>query len=203
MLTLDSLNAMWVGQRNADSPVRIMGFRNGLLATPPASPNIITGAYDCLFAVILNGSVTFWRGSTNAALYFLANPCNPAGCAQLSPGNHLFGAHMLHGEYLCFEQAENCHIRRLDTKGSIVSMEFAQDGICIHSGGSDPATTGHFSEGCQILFNADGYFRNPTWERFLSPINAAMSQASLANFSYLLQEGLTGLGEGLTLQNAA
>ena len=66
----DTLNALWIGQRCADSPVRLMGFRGGL--EPAGSPNAF-GNYDDLIVVLTEGKVTFWKASVDPAPALIAN----------------------------------------------------------------------------------------------------------------------------------
>jgi len=205
-----TLLSLWTGQRCADSPVKLMGFRGGLASgqsSVASLQNSVGSAYDDLIVRIIDGVATFWRASVDPSAPLIANPINPSGAAMLCDGVHLFEKHLMHGKYWCLGQAEDVHVYRfnpatgkprLTALGQAVT-EFGQFGICIHSGGSG-ADTGRFSAGCQILFNRDGYFCNPTWSSFYGPIVAAMDAHQLTTIPYMLRDQV-GLGTGLKLEN--
>lgn len=183
-MTYDLLDAMWIGNRGSTSPVRLMGFRGGL--EPADSPNA-TGIYDDLIAVLIEGSVTFWKASVDPSTALIKNPINPDGAAQLCPGIHLFTRHLMHGKYLVLGQSEDVHVNRLRPDGTVREVQFGDFGICIHSGGSADDTQ-RFSAGCQIIHNPDGYFGQPTWDRFFLTISQAMAAHQIASVPYMLTE---------------
>jgi len=195
-LDLDSLNAQWVGQRGADQPIRLMGFRGGL--EPIGGANNVGISYDDLIIRIIDQQVTFWRASVDPSRYLIAHPVNEDGAAQLCDGIHFFERHLMHAgtprEHWCLGQAEDVHVNRLDKNGFCIDVEFGQFGICIHSGGSVESDTQHFSAGCQILFNPDGYFCDPTWTKFWGPIDAWLQSPDNKDpiVPYMLQDA-TGL----------
>ncbi len=188
---------MWTGQRRADSFVRLMGFRGGL--EPAGSPNAMR-IYDDLIVVILGDQVTYWRAALDPAPALIARPVNADGAAQLCVGLHLFERHMMHGKYPVLGQAEDVHVNRLGPDGRIRDVQFGQFGICIHSGGA-PDDVRRFTAGCQIIHNPDGYFGQPTWGRFFTPIIAQMMVHHLDIIPYLLRDA-TGLSGSIHLENA-
>lgn len=187
-MNLDTLNALWRGQRGEDSPVRLIGLRGGL---EPAGHFNVFGVYDDLIAVIIDDAVTFWKASVDPAPALVRHPINADGAAQLCAGVHMMTGHLLHGDpnKPCLGQAEPVHVTRLgyDGNGGIVArdIQYGDFGICIHSGGA-PDDTERFTAGCQIIHNPHGYFGQPTWTDFLNPILTAMEARGLSQVPYLL-----------------
>jgi hypothetical protein len=174
--------ALWRGKRGDGSPVKLVGIRGAFEAA--GQPNQMK-IYDDVIIVIIDDEATQWQASTDPSWPLVVHAINLDGAAQLCPGIHLFQKHLLHGKRPCLGQAENVHVNRLDPQGRVKETVSGDFGICIHSGGAG-MDTGRFSAGCQIIANRDGYFMNPTWERFWGPIRDAMSAKKLATVPYLL-----------------
>lgn len=173
--------SLWTGQRGEDSPVRLAGIRG---ACEGSSSNKFA-VYDDLILVEIDGDLVGWAASVDPSWSLVLHPINPDGAAQLRPGVHLFERHLLHGKYPCLGQAEDVHVNRLKEDGSVDHVVSGQFGICIHSGG-EGLDTRRFSAGCQIIRNDDGYFQNPTWSNFWTPINDAMNRHKLSVVPYRL-----------------
>jgi hypothetical protein len=92
---------------------------------------------------------------------------------------------LMHGKYHCLGQAEDVPIERLNHDSTVNHMETGDFGICIHSGGPGMATR-RFSAGCQIIYNPDGYFCDPTWSNFWLPILNGMKTHELSTIPYML-----------------
>ena len=180
--TLVSQAELWRGRRGADSPIRLVGIRGALEAS--GQPNRMT-IYDDMILRVIGETVTQWPASTDPSWPLVLHAINPSGAAQLCPGVHLFGRHLMHGKYPVLGQAEDVHVNRLDSLGAVKLTECGDFGICIHSGG-DGMNTGHFSAGCQIISNPCGYFGNPTWKSFWDPISDGMASRHLSTVPYLL-----------------
>ena len=172
----------------SQAPVKVVGIRGADDAAGGANS---FAAYDDQFLVFLNQTFSgTWKASTDPTWYFVQNPIvrdstGSLRSGQLCPGVHLFGRHVLHGKYPCFGQAEEVHLYRLKTDGSVDHIEYGDFAVCIHSGGAG-MSTGRFSLACQILHNDDGYFGNPIWNKFYVPIRDALSKSGLETFPYLL-----------------
>jgi len=182
-----NLPKLWAGQRGETSPIRLTGVRGW---NDPAGQNQFA-RYDDVIIVEIAGQGTscpassWWPASTDPSWALVVHPINADGAAQLLPGNHLFERHLMHGKYLCLGQAEDVHVNRLDSNGNVLDVQCGQFGICIHSGG-DGMDTRRFSAGCQIIQNPDGYFGEPTWDKFWGPIDGAMKAHGVSTVPYCL-----------------
>ena len=178
-----NLPKLWAGQRGETSPIRLTGVRGW---NDPAGQNLFA-RYDDIIIVEIDQKPAGlpWPASTDPSWALVVHPINASGAAQLRPGNHLFERHLMHGKYLCLGQAEDVHVNRLDANGNVLEVECGEFGICIHSGG-DGMDTGRFSAGCQIIQNPDGYFGEPTWEKFFGPIDGAMKAHGVDTVPYIL-----------------
>ena len=176
----------------AASPIRITGVRGWFAADAQNS----FARYDDLLIVQIDGPAgtpayeKLWPASTDPSWALVVHPINPDGAAQLCEGIHLFERHLMHAgtprQHWCLGQAEDVHVNRLNDDGTIKEARVAgQFGICIHSGG-DGMDTGRFSAGCQIIYNPNGYFRDPTWTKFWGPIDTFMRGNGIATVPYLL-----------------
>jgi len=177
--------SLWEGNRGAESPLKMVAVRGALEDGKPNSNAI----YDDLIFVINEhaGTVSTWLASVDPSEALIVNPINPAGAAKLVPGVHLFarGVHKGNPAWPCLVQAEDFTVYRLDAHGNIRGQESGDFGIHLHSGGTGEDTK-HFSAGCQIIHNADGYFQDPTWGHFIHAIYGVMKSAGISTVPYLL-----------------
>lgn len=171
---------LWEGKRGADAHVKCIGIRG---AYEPGGQNKL-GVYDDDFVLCIGDTITEWKGSTDPGQYFINNPENPRGCAQLREGTHMFKAGIHRGRWPAFVQAEDFHVNRLDAQGRTRFVDFGEFGIHLHSGGPG-MNVDHFSAGCQVIWCPEGYF-GETWHRFYDPAVAAMRAAGQSLLPYLL-----------------
>jgi len=184
-MTPSDFASLWEGKPHSDSPLKMVAVRGGLENGKPNSDAV----YDDVIFVIDEHAVTVttWLASVDPSLYLIANPVNLDGAAQLAPGIHLFarGVHKGNPAWPCLVQAQDFTVFRLDKEGNVKGQQVGDFGIHLHSGGTG-LNTKHFSAGCQIIHNADGYFQDPTWSRFIQPIYDAMKAAGISTVPYML-----------------
>src|SRR5436190_9249760 len=171
---------LWEGKRGADAHVKCIGVRG---AYEPGGQNKL-GIYDDDFVLCIGDTVTEWKGSTDPGQYYIDNPANPRGCAQLLEGTHMFKPGIHQGRWPAFVQAEDFHVNRLDPHGRTRFVDFGQFGIHLHSGGPG-MNVDHFSAGCQVVWSPEGYF-GETWHHFYDPALAAMRSAGQSLLPYML-----------------
>jgi hypothetical protein len=109
-------NSLWTGKRGEKSPIKLIGIRGALEAA--GQPNRMT-IYDDVIVRQINSLVTIYRASTDPSWPLVVHAINPSGAAQLCPGEHMMGLHLLHGKNLCLGQAEPVHVYRLDKNGAV------------------------------------------------------------------------------------
>jgi hypothetical protein len=168
---------------NWNSPISLIGVRAALEPSPAENR---TDIYDDIILRCIDGTVTQWVASVDPTKTLVMTPISGQKyAAQLSKGIYLFEKHLMHGKYHCLGQAEDVPIERLNHNSTINHMEKGDFGICIHSGGPGMATR-RFSAGCQIIYNPDGYFGDPTWSNFWLPILNGMKTHELSTIPYML-----------------
>jgi hypothetical protein len=172
---------LWNGKRGEHEHVKCIGIRGAL--DDAGAPNQL-GIYDDDIVLYIGDEVTVWKASTDPGRYYIQHPENPDGCAQLEEGIHMFKVGVHQNKYLAFVQAESFHVNRLNSKGNVVSVEFGDFGIHLHSGGPG-IYVGIFSAGCQVIACEEGYF-GKTWHAFFDPAVAAMNNAQQSLMPYML-----------------
>ena len=149
--------------------------------------------YDDAIIVLNNGAVRIFRAAVDPSTYLVQHPVNDDGAAQLTSGLWKFRRGLHHGNPAlpCFIQAEDFIVNRLDTTGHVKFRDTGDFGIHIHSGGSED-TTDHFSAGCQIIWNPDGYQGDKGgwgefyYKQFYYPQISTMQAHDQATLPYLL-----------------
>jgi len=162
------------------SPVRLLGCR-GYKLTGGERNHL--GIYDDAIIGCIDDKVSTFQASTDPGQYYLNNPLDPKGCAQLCLGLWYFTIG-LHKGHLALKQASKFRVNRLDSKGKINCTQDGWFGIDIHSGGASPDVN-RWSAGCQIIYCSEGGW-GKTWENFFEPIYQRLKGSSTVEIPYLL-----------------
>ena len=176
--------------QHAATPVKHVAVRGYLEGT---SKEDRTDIYDDAIVVLADNGFTIFRAAVDPSTYLIRHPINADGAAQLTTGLWLFRRGLHHDNPLlpCFIQAEDFIVDRLHLDGSVSHQDKGDFGIHIHSGGSED-TTDHFSAGCQIVHNPDGYRGdNGGWgefwyQKFYYPQVKIMQERDQTILPYLL-----------------
>lgn len=179
-MTLETFNAQYSNRYVEKCPVRLLGCR-GYNLTGGQRNHL--GIYDDAIISCIDGKISTFQASTDPGQYYLNNPLDPSGCAQLCVGLWYFtiGLHIGH---LALKQARKFRVNRLDPSGKINVTQEGWFGIDLHSGGANP-DIGKWSAGCQIIYCPEGGYKE-TWEKFFEPIYQRLKGSSTVEIPYLL-----------------
>lgn len=170
--------------QRAAAHVKQIAVRGWLEGTSKANRDDI---YDDVIVRMIGSDVMLFKAAVDPSTYLVKHPINTDGAAQLTAGLWLFrrGIHKGVEAHKCFIQAEDFIVNRLDKNGAITHQDKGDFGIHEHSGGA-PETTDHFSAGCQIVWNPDGYWGQFWFMKFYTPQEFAMQDADQEILPYLL-----------------
>lgn len=170
--------ALWFPASVNLKTVYIVGIR-GYYANMIGRPNVNDiGAYDD--AIIVVSPTTFRTFNANTDPSRFERAINPAGKAQLNPGQYRYrvGVHKAGqpGEHLALIQATPVSVSRLSASGRVINPNHkGMFGINIHRGGT--TTTG--SEGCQTIPPGQ-------WGEFIQTVRGQLSQLQQKYIIYYL-----------------